>query len=376
MATKRDYYEVLGVDKNATQDEIKKAYRSLAKKYHPDVSTDPNATEKFAEIQVAYDCLSDPEKRSNYDNYGTEDPTNGFGGSGFNGSTSGFGGFGGFEDIFSSFFGGGRSTRGSTGATRGKDIIVDVTLTFEEAAFGVKKPINISRYEECENCHGSGAETPNDVTTCPKCHGTGRVVVQQATILGRISTETVCPDCNGRGKKIAHACHVCNGSGRVKKNKTINVNILAGINNDQTIRLAGEGEAGTNGGSKGDLLIRVTVKPHEIFMRDGNDIMLELPITFSQAALGATIEVKTLQGMVNLKIPAGTQTGTKFKMSGKGIDNKITGRCGNQYVTVKVVTPTKLTSKQKDLFTELSNTDETANNSIFDRIKRFFKDKK
>lgn len=374
MATKRDYYEVLGVSKDASQDDIKKAYRALAKKYHPDVSTDPNATEKFAEIQVAYDCLSDPEKRSNYDNYGTEDPTNGFGGSGFSGS-GGFSGFGGFEDIFSSFFGGGRS-RSSNGATRGRDIVVDVTLTFEEAAFGVKKQINVNRYEECNHCHGSGAESPSDVSTCSKCRGTGRVTVQQATILGRIQTEMVCPDCNGRGKKITHTCHKCNGNGRNKNNKTINVNIMAGINDGQTIRLSGEGEAGTNGGTKGDLLIRVTVKPHEIFERDGNDIYLELPITFSQAALGATIEVKTLQGMVNLKIPAGTQTGTKFKMSNKGIDNKITNRCGNQYVTVKVVTPTKLSTKQKELFTDLSKTDETANNTIFDRIKNFFKDKK
>lgn len=373
MATKRDYYEVLGVSKDASQDDIKKAYRALAKKYHPDVSTDPNATEKFAEIQVAYDCLSDPEKRSNYDNYGTEDPMNGFGGSGFSGS--GFSGFGGFEDIFSSFFGGSRS-RSSTGATRGRDIVVDVTLTFEEAAFGIKKQINVNRYDECDHCHGTGAESPSDISTCSRCRGTGRVTVQQSTILGRIQTETVCPECNGRGKKITHTCHKCNGNGRIKNNKTINVGIMAGINDGQTIRLAGEGEAGTNGGSKGDLLIRVSVKPHDIFERDGNDIYLELPITFSQAALGATIEVKTLQGMVNLKIPAGTQTGTKFKMSNKGIDNKITNRCGHQYVIVKVVTPTKLSSKQKDLFTDLSKTDETASNSIFDRIKKFFKDKK
>lgn len=367
MATKRDYYEVLGVDKNATPEEIKKAYRTLAKKYHPDVSTDPNATEKFAEVQTAYDCLSDPEKRSNYDRFGTEEPMNG----GFNSSDFSGSGFGGFEDIFSAFFGGGNSRNEST-SQRGKDIIVDVTLTFEEAAFGVKKPISINRLEECSHCHGTGAENPSDVVTCQRCQGRGRVVVEQSTILGRIRTEGVCPECNGRGKKIKKVCHECNGNGRIKKSKTISVNILAGINNEQTIRLSDEGEAGLNGGKKGDLLIRVTVKPHEIFVRDGNDILLELPITFSQAALGTNIEVKTLTGMVNMKIPAGTQTGTKFKLAGKGIDNKITGRTGNQIVTVRVVTPTNLTSKQKDLFQELSNTDETSNNSFFDKIKKFF----
>lgn len=367
MATKRDYYEVLGVNRDATPDEIKKAYRSLAKKYHPDVSTDPNATEKFAEIQVAYDCLSDPQKRSNYDNYGTEDPQmGGFGGDG--GFSSGFGGF---EDIFSSFFGG-RSSRSQSSQTRGRDIVVEVNLTFEEACFGVKKAINVNRFEECSNCHGSGAETPNDVSTCSRCRGTGRVFVEQATILGRIRTETTCPDCNGKGKKITKTCHECNGAGRTKKAKTINVNILAGINDEQSIRLSGEGEAGTNGGGKGDLIIKVHVKPHDIFVREGNDILLELPITFSQAALGANIEVKTIQGMVNLKIPAGTQTGTKFKLAGKGIENKITNRTGHQYITVKVVTPTNLSTKQKEIFQELSNTDETGNSSFFDRIKRFF----
>ena len=371
MATKRDYYEVLGVSKDATPEEIKKAYRILAKKYHPDVCTDPDATEKFAEIQVAYDCLSDPEKKSNYDNYGTEDPMNGGfgGGSGFSSSASGFGGF---EDIFSAFFGGGGRGRSQSAESRGNDIIVETTLTFEEACFGVKKPISITRYEECPSCHGTGAETPSDVCTCQHCRGTGRVTVEQQTILGRMRTETVCPDCNGRGKKITKTCHECGGSGRVRKSRTINVNILAGINDEQSIRLSGEGEAGTNGGSKGDLIIRVRVKPHDVFVRDGNDILLDLPITFSQAALGATLEVKTIQGMVNLKIPAGTQTGTKFKLAGKGIQNKITNRTGNQFITVKVVTPTNLSSKQKEIFQELSTTDETANSSFFDRIKKFF----
>lgn len=374
MATKRDYYEVLGINKSASADEIKQAYRTLAKKYHPDVSTDPNATEKFAEIQVAYDCLSDPDKRANYDRFGTEDPAN-FGGAG----ASGFGGAGGFgfEDIFSSIFGGGRSSgRSGTSSTRGRDLMTDATITFEEAAFGTKKQINVTRLETCAKCSGTGAYSKSDIETCSRCHGSGRVIVEQATILGRMRTETTCPDCNGKGKTIKKACPECNGNGRVRKSRVITVNILAGVNDDQTIRLSGEGEAGQNGGPKGDLLIHINVKPHEIFVRDGNDIHLELPITFSQAALGATIEVKTLTGMVNLKVPAGTQSNTRFKLANKGIDNKITNRVGHQFVTVKVVTPTNLTSKQKDIFKDLSATDETANNSLFDKIKKFFKEKK
>ena len=368
MATKRDYYEVLGVSRTATPDEIKKAYRSLAKKYHPDVSTEPNATEKFAEIQVAYDCLSDPEKRSNYDNFGTEEPMNGF-----NGGGGGFGGFGGFEDIFSSFFGGGgRNRGGKTGATRGRDIIVDMNLTFEEAVFGTKKTINVTRLEECSHCHGSGANSPDDIVTCSRCRGHGSVMVEQTTIFGRIRTESVCPDCDGRGKKIRKVCSECNGNGRIKQKRNIEVEIPAGIDNDQTYSLRGQGEAGTNGGSKGDLLVRVTVKSHDVFVRNGNDILLELPITFSQAALGATIEINTIYGAANLKIPAGTQSGTKFKMGGKGINNKLSGRTGNQIITIKVITPTNLSSKQKELFQALSETDETANSSFFEKIKNFF----
>lgn len=373
MATKRDYYEVLGVSRNASPDEIKKAYRNLAKKYHPDVSTEPNATEKFAEIQVAYDCLSDPEKKANYDNYGTEDPTNGF-----NAGGGGFNGFGGFEDIFSSFFGGGNNrtrTGGRNGATRGRDIVVDMTLTFEEACFGAKKTINVTRFEKCSHCNGIGAESPNDVVTCNRCRGQGTVLVDQATIFGRIRTESVCPECNGKGKKIKKACSNCNGNGRVRQKRNIEVEIPSGIDSDQTFSLRGEGDAGSSGGASGDLLIRVSVKPHEIFVRNGNDILLELPITFSQAALGATIEINTIHGLSNLKIPAGTQSNTKFKMSGKGISNKFTGRTGNQIVTIKVVTPTRLSNKQKELFEELSKTDETENNSFFDKIRNFFKGK-
>ena len=373
MANQRDYYEVLGISKTASEEEIKKDYRTLAKKYHPDVSTDPQATEKFKEVQQAYDCLSDPAKRQNYDRFGTEDPAASFGGaSGFSGGASGFSGFGGFEDIFSSFFGGSQRTRNPNAPTKGNDLKASIELTFEEAAFGTKKTINLSRYEKCEKCKGTGAASDSDITTCSRCKGTGRIIVEQATILGRIQQETTCPDCHGKGRKINKPCPDCGGNGRIKKTTKLEVKIPSGIDDEQTLRLTGQGEAGLNGGPNGDLYISVRVKPHEFFERDGNDIYCEIPITFSEAALGTTIEVSTLGGKVALKIPAGTQSATKFKLAGRGINNATSGRTGNQYVTVNVVTPTKLTSEQKELFTKLSKTDEKSNNSFFDKLKKFF----
>jgi len=366
----RDYYEILGVDKNASQEDIKKAYRNLAKKYHPDVSTEPNAEEKFKDVQKAYDCLSDEQKRRNYDQFGTEE-ANPFGQGGTGGA--GFSGFGGFEDIFSSFFGGRPRQSSASSAQRGRDVTASITLTFEEAAFGAKKQINVTRYEECTKCGGTGSASKNDIHVCRKCSGTGTILVEQATLFGRMQTRATCTDCNGKGKTIDHVCDECKGAGRIRKNATINVTIPAGIDNDQTLRLSGQGESGINGGPNGDLFINVKVKPHEVFVRDGNDIYLELPITFSQAALGSTIEVQTLTGMVAMKVPAGTQSKTKFKLSGKGIQNATTNRIGNQFVIVNVITPTKLTGEQKELFTKLSKTDENAGNSIFDKFKKFFK---
>lgn len=370
MANKRDYYEVLGISKDATPDEIKKAYRALAKKYHPDICKEPNANEKFAEIQVAYDCLSDPEKKSNYDRFGSEDAASQFSGGGFSG-------FGGFEDIFSSIFGGGRSSKSSsTASQRGRDIQIEINISFEEACFGIKKPVNVSRFETCTKCNGLGAESKSDIKTCPRCNGSGRVTVEQATPFGRFRSESVCPDCGGKGQKITKPCTQCGGIGRIKRSRTIDINIPAGIDDSQTLRLQGQGEAGVKGGLSGDLLVTVYVGNHDIFKRDGNDIIVELPLTFSQVALGDTIEVKTLQGLVNLKIPQGTQTGTKFRLTRKGIENKITDRVGDQYVIVKVITPTSLTQEQKKLFSDLSKTDETNNSPFFEKIKSFFKSKK
>ena len=365
----RDYYEILGVSKSASNDEIKKAYRNLAKKYHPDVSTEPNATEKFKEVQKAYDCLSDETKRANYDQFGSEDGNPFGGGQGFNGFN---GGFGGFEDIFSSFFGGGRQRRGPSGPMKGSDIRMNINLTFEEAAFGTKKEIKVDRYEECTRCGGTGAESKNDIHTCSRCRGTGRIITEQQTILGRIQSESVCPDCRGKGKIIDHACSSCRGAGKVKKQAKISVNIPAGIDDEQTLRLSGQGGAGTDGGPNGDLYINISVEEHPIFERDGNDIYLELPVTFSQVALGCEIEVATIHGKVKMKVPAGTQTGTRFKLAGKGIQNATSGRSGSQYVVVKVVTPTKLDQTQKDLFTKLSKTDESKGSTIFDKFKKFF----
>ena len=365
----RDYYEILGVNKTASEDEIKKAYRTLAKKYHPDVSKEPDAVEKFKEVQKAYDCLSDETKRKNYDQFGSEEG-NPFGGTGFNGGFGG--GFGGFEDIFSSFFGGGRNRRQSNGPTRGNDIRVNINLTFEEAVFGVKKEIKVDRQEECTKCAGTGAESKNDIHVCNRCHGTGRVLTEQVTILGRIQTETACPDCRGKGKIIDKVCSNCRGAGKTRKQAKINVNIPAGIDDEQTLRLSGQGEAGSNGGPAGDLFITVSVAEHQIFERDGNDIYLELPVTFSQVALGCEIEVATIHGKVKMKIPAGTQTGTKFKLTGKGVQNQTSGRSGNQYVIIKVITPTKLDNTQKELFTKLSNTDESKGSTFFEKFKKFF----
>ena len=357
MADKRDFYEVLGVGRGATDDEIKKAYRKLAKKYHPDLNPDDNSAEqKFKEVSEAYEILSDKEKRSRYDQFGHAgvDPNFGAGGGG------GFGGFGGFDmgdifgDIFGGFggFGGGRSAR--RGPQRGSNVSTEVTITFEEAAFGCEKEINLSRIETCPDCSGSGAKPGTEVTTCSVCGGRGQVTTTQRTILGNMQTVTTCSACGGKGKVAKEPCSKCAGKGRVKKGRKIKVKIPAGIDDGQTISLGGQGNAGEQGAPSGDLYVSVFVRPSQMFERNGFDVSYKMDISFAEAALGATVEVPTLDGKVKYEIPEGTQPGTVFRFKGKGIPYlKRNGR-GDQYVMVNVVVPKKLTNKQKELLKEFA----------------------
>ena len=369
---KRDYYEVLGLQKDASADEIKRAYRQMAKKYHPDVNKEPGAEEKFKEINEAYDTLSDDQKKARYDQFGHEDPTAGFGGgSGFGGF--GGAGFGGFEDIFSSFFGGGTRTQ-SNGPRQGNDVEKTMTITFEEAFYGCKKKIRLTVDDECTTCGGTGAFSRNDVKTCPKCKGQGRVLMRQQTIFGQSTVQTTCPDCNGKGKIITKKCDACNGKGRVRRTKDVEVTIPQGIDTGMTLRMAGCGEAGINGGPAGDLYINFNVTSHKQFKREGSDIYLEVPISFTQAALGDEIEIPTLYEPVDLKIPAGTQTGTKFRLRGKGTKNpkSSSSAIGDQYVIVRVETPTNLSNEEKNLFEQLGKVQKSDKKSPWEKFKSLF----
>lgn len=373
--SKRDYYEVLGVSKTASKDEIKKAYRRLAKKYHPDVSTEPDATEKFKEVQEAYEVLSDDTKRAQYDQFGHAGPNQGFGGGGFDGGD--FGGFG-FEDIFSSFFGGGGGgrRRDPNAPRQGADLQYSMMLSFEEAIFGKETEVELASDENCDTCHGSGAKPGTSKDTCSHCGGTGQVSVQQNTPFGRIVNRRACEHCRGTGQIIKEKCTTCHGAGKVRKRKKINIKIPAGIDDGQQIRISGKGEAGINGGPPGDLYVVVRVRQHEFFERNGDDVICEMPLTFAQAALGDEVEVPTVHGKVKLKIPAGTQTGTEFRLKGKGAPNVRGYGQGDQYVIVRVVTPTKLTSRQKELLTELAkdgHEDLHKDDSLFAKLKRAFK---
>lgn len=369
LMSKRDYYEVLGVSKSASKDEIKKAYRRLAKKYHPDVSTEENAIEKFKEVQEAYEVLSDDSKRAQYDQFGHADPNQGFGG--FGGGDFG-GGFG-FEDIFSSFFGGGGGRRRDPNAPRqGADLQYQVNLNFEESISGKEMDIEIPIEDPCDTCNGSGAKPGTSKETCKHCSGTGQVSVEQNTPFGRIVNRQACRQCSGTGQIIKDKCITCHGSGKVRKRKKINVKIPAGIDNGQQIRVTGKGEAGINGGPAGDLYVVVRVKEHEFFHREGDDIICEMPLTFAQVALGDEVEVPTVHGKIKLKIPAGTQTGTEFRLKGKGAPNVRGYGQGDQYVVVRVVIPTKLTSHQKELLREFAG-QEDHDNSLFKKLKRAFK---
>lgn len=372
MPDKRDYYDVLGVSKNATAEEIKKAYRGLAKKYHPDLNpNNKEAEEKFKEVNEAYETLSDETKRSQYDQFGHAGPQ-GFGGGGFNGFSGS--GFGGFEDIFSSFFGGGRSNAAanSTRPRQGEDIEQTITIDFQESIDGCKKTIKVSVDEECNTCGGTGAFSKSDIHTCDRCRGSGSVVVEQNSIFGRVQTQAKCPKCGGKGQDITRRCEKCNGKGRVRRTKEITVTIPAGIADGMSMRLEGKGEAGYNGGPSGDLYVNIRVRAHKEFKREGDDIYLDVPISFTQAALGDNIDIPTPYGNVNLKIPAGTQTSTKFRLKGKGARNVRSGNYGDQYVIVTVVTPTNLSAEDKSLLEQLGKSEGKKGDSPWEKFKKKF----
>lgn len=373
---KRDYYEVLGVSKGATEQELKKAYRKLAKQYHPDMNPDDaDAEHKFKEASEAYDVLSNADKRAKYDQYGHAAFANGGGGQGaYDFDMNDI-----FGDIFGDLFGmgGGRSRR--NGPRRGADVGSNVQITFEEAAFGTKKVIDIMVTEDCDTCSGSGAKPGTQADTCSQCHGTGQERVQQNTLFGAMTQVRTCSRCQGRGKIIQDPCTTCRGTGKVKKKKNIELDIPAGIDHGQTMRIQGKGEPGELGGPHGDLLITIYIKPHKIFERHGYDVHCEIPITFVQAALGAEIEVPTIDGKVAYTIKEGTQTHTRFRLRGKGIPNLRNSNIrGDQYVTVKVEVPTKLDNNQKEClkkFAEISGDEvHEQRKGFFDKVKEAFDD--
>ncbi len=375
MAEKRDYYEVLGIQKGASEDEIKKAYKKLARKYHPDMNPgDKEAEEKFKEVNEANEVLSDPEKKARYDQFGFAgvDPNYGAGAGG--GAYGGGFDFGDLGDIFGSFFGGGfgGQRRNPNAPQRGESIRASVSISFTEAAFGCEKSVTIERSEQCPTCKGSGCAPGTTPEICPDCHGSGTVQTRRQTPMGVFASNGPCRKCGGTGRLIHQPCSDCRGSGAVRKRRTIKVNIPAGIDHGQTISLRGQGGAGKNGGPAGDLLITVMVQPHEIFRRDGVDVFCEAPITFTQAVLGAELEIPTIDGKVKYSIPEGTQTGTVFRLKGKGV-LVLNGRGrGDQYVTVVIETPRSLNKEQKEALRRFS---ETLGENNYEKRKSFFKKK-
>ena len=341
-----EYYDRLGVSKDASQDEIKRAYRKMSKKYHPDINKEPGAEEKYKEVQEAYETLSDDQKRAAYDQYGP-DGANGFGGQGGFGGFDGGAGFGGFEDIFSSFFGGG-ATRNPNAPRQGDDLQYRVNLSFEEAIFGAEKEVHYNREATCKTCSGSGAKPGTSPVTCGRCHGQGVINVDTQTPLGMMRRQVTCDVCHGTGQEIKEPCQTSHGTGHEKQSHKVSVKIPAGVETGQQIRLAGQGEAGFNGGPYGDLFVIINVNPSDKFTRDGSTIYYTLNISFVQAALGDTVEVPTVHGNVEMTIPAGTQTGKTFRLKGKGAPRLRGGSQGDQHVTVKIVTPTKLNDAQKE----------------------------
>ena len=380
---KRDYYEVLGVEKGATAEEIKKAYRKSAMKYHPDRNPgDKEAEEKFKEIGEAYEVLSDDQKRSRYDQFGFAgvDPNYGAGAGGAGGA-GGYGGFGGFGDfgdigdIFGSFFGGGGRSQSRNAPRQGESVGVRLDLTFEEAAFGCEKEVSVNRIENCASCNGSGS-ADGKVETCQQCRGAGQVRTTQSFMGMTMQSNAVCPSCSGRGKLVKNPCSICKGKGKVRRNQKIKVKVPAGVDEGQSIRMRGEGCVGSNGGPNGDLLAEVYIKRHPIFQRERNTVYCEVPITFTQAALGAQIQVPTLDGKISYEIPEGTQTGKSFTIRGKGVPVLNSSRRGDHVFTVVVETPTKLNKDQKELLRKLDDSlDGNASpkrKKFFDAVKDFF----
>lgn len=379
MAEKRDYYEVLGVSKTASEQEIKSAFRKKAKEFHPDLNKDdPNAAEKFKEAQEAYSVLSDESKRKMYDQYGHAGVGNGGPGAGGFGGYSNFDGAGfDFGDIFDSIFGGSASgfggfsnfgsgsSRQNSRATRGSDILMRMNLTFDEAIYGCEKKFNLDVVEDCEECHGHGGF---DREECKTCHGQGTITTQQNTILGSFMSRTTCPDCNGIGRTYKRKCSECNGKGKIKKNKKLTINISEGINTGDRQRVSGKGNPGTNGGENGDLYIEFVVSDHDYFVRDNDDIYLEVPLSLTEAVLGCKKEIPTLYGNLKLNISAGTNSGDKQRIKGKGVNNSYRRHKGDMYVVFKVYTPKRLSREQKQLIQKLSET-----NMETDEIKRFNK---
>ena len=368
---KRDYYEVLGVSRGASEAEIKKAYRKLAKENHPDLHPgDKEAEARFKEINEAYEVLSDADKKARYDQYGHAgvDPNFGAGG-GFDGSFD----FGDLGDIFGSFFGGGFGGGRRTNPNapqRGESIRLSLAISFEEAAFGCEKSVTVERMETCETCHGNGCAPGSTPEVCPECHGTGTVQVRRQTPMGVFATSSPCTRCGGKGKIIHQPCKDCHGTGAVRKRKTIQASIPAGIDNGQTISIRGQGNAGKNGGPAGDLLITITVRPHELFRREGTSVLCEAPITFAQAVLGAELEIPTIDGKVKYELPEGTQSGTTFRLKGKGIP-ALNGRGrGDQYVTVYIETPRNLNKEQKEALKKFA---ESMGDSNYEARPKFFK---
>ena len=378
MADKRDYYEVLGLSKGASEDDIKKAYRKLAKQYHPDVNKAPDAEAKFKEINEAYEVLSDPQKKQTYDQFGFAgmDGSSGFG--------SGFGGFGGMNmddlgDIFSSFMGGMGSGFGGfsgfggsrrNGPIKGDNRYMSMNIDFLEAVHGVKKTINITVDKKCESCDGTGAQSKSDIETCPTCRGSGRVTRQSRTPFGIMQQQTVCPDCNGTGKHIKKKCSKCNGTGYNTIKEEVEVSIPAGISTGQQVRLSGYGQRGENGGPNGDLYIEIIVKSHKYFVREGNDIYIKVPISSIDATLGTKVDVPTPNGDVELTIPAGSQPGTKLRLKGYGVKDLRSNNVGDEYVELEVNIPKRLSKEEKELYEKLSSLKQE---SIFEKFKKNFK---